>query len=83
MINLISAYFMRKWLKYAEICGNKGRSFDFKSRQTCNKTTISIIYRFQKNMQICKNPGPINKFCRNFGSIILFGRILAILALEY
>ncbi len=54
MINLISAYFMRKWLKYAEICGNKGRSFEFKSCQTCNKTTISIIYRFQKkhaNMQ--------------------------------
>ncbi len=61
MINLISAYFMRKWLKYAEICGNKGRSFDFKWRQTCNKTTISIIYRFQKNMQICKNPGPSNQ----------------------
>ena len=78
MINLISAYFMRKWLKYAEICGNKGRSFDFKWHQTCNKTTISIIYRFQKNMQICKNPGPsyyyymyYNSFGESLGHLFL------------
>ena len=57
MTNLISAYFMWKWLKYAEICGNKGRAFDFKWRQTCNKTTISIIYRFQKNANMQKS-GP-------------------------